>query len=220
VVSPHELGWCPPSSLLAHASPDGKLRGRLMPRCPFFFAGVLAMLCVTEVSAQELSFQSPIQGSRIEVASPPTRAARSGSRPGSESSLMQDPPNLVAFENLATVRRAAGTIFRGTVLSVQAPKATRGGEMETVQVTFRIDDAFRGVRRGQSLTIREWRGLWLAGERYRVGERVVLFLYPPSKLGLTSPVGGAVWTLRGGSTRDCERPSAEREAISGAATRS
>lgn len=33
-------------------------------------------------------------------------------------------------------------------------------------------------------------GLWEAGERYRRGERVVLFLYPPSKLGLTSPVEG------------------------------
>jgi hypothetical protein len=38
--------------------------------------------------------------------------------------------------------------------------------------------------------VREWAGLWEAGERYRAGERVLLYLYPPSKLGLTSPVGG------------------------------
>jgi hypothetical protein len=37
----------------------------------------------------------------------------------------------------------------------------------------------------------EWSGLWNAGERYRVGEQVLLFLYPNSRLGLTSPVGGA-----------------------------
>lgn len=43
---------------------------------------------------------------------------------------------------------------------------------------------------GQSLNIREWAGLWAKGERYRTGERVLLFLYPPSRLGLTSPVGG------------------------------
>ena len=30
----------------------------------------------------------------------------------------------------------------------------------------------------------------VGGQRYRVGERVLLFLYPPSKLGLTSCVGG------------------------------
>ena len=34
--------------------------------------------------------------------------------------------------------------------------------------------------------------LWSGAQRYRVGERVLLFLYPPSKLGLTSCVGGAV----------------------------
>jgi hypothetical protein len=94
------------------------------------------------------------------------------------------------FDNLTLVQRAAGTIFRGTVMSVQLLKAVRSGAMETMQVKFRVDEAFRGVRKGQSLTIREWSGLWVAGERYRVGEQVVLFLYPPSRLGLTSPVGG------------------------------
>jgi hypothetical protein len=47
------------------------------------------------------------------------------------------------------------------------------------------------VRSGRELVIRQWAGLWNAGERYRTGERVLLFLYPASKLGLTSPVGGA-----------------------------
>ena len=35
-------------------------------------------------------------------------------------------------------------------------------------------------------------GLWSSGQRYRVGERVLLFLYPPSKLGLTSAVGAEI----------------------------
>ena len=50
----------------------------------------------------------------------------------------------------------------------------------------------RGTSAGQSLTIHEWAGLWISGERYRVGERVLLFLYSPSKLGLTSPVAGGI----------------------------
>jgi hypothetical protein len=50
----------------------------------------------------------------------------------------------------------------------------------------------RGASAGQSLTIQEWAGLWTGGERYRVGERVLLFLYSPSKLGLTSPVAGGI----------------------------
>jgi hypothetical protein len=59
-------------------------------------------------------------------------------------------------------------------------------------VTFHIEQAMRGAAPGELLTIREWAGLWNSGERYRVGEHVLLFLYSPSKLGLTSPVGGAM----------------------------
>ena len=40
----------------------------------------------------------------------------------------------------------------------------------------------------RTVEIKEWAGLWQSGERYRPGERVLLFLYPPSRLGLTSPV--------------------------------
>ncbi len=50
----------------------------------------------------------------------------------------------------------------------------------------------RGTASGQSVTIHEWAGLWSRGDRYRVGEHVLLFLYPPSRLGLTSPVSGAM----------------------------
>jgi hypothetical protein len=50
----------------------------------------------------------------------------------------------------------------------------------------------RGASPGKNLTIHEWAGLWTSGERYRVGEHVLLFLYPPGKLGLTSPVAGAM----------------------------
>ena len=50
----------------------------------------------------------------------------------------------------------------------------------------------RGASPGKNLTIHEWAGLWTSGERYRVGEHVLLFLYLPGKLGLTSPVAGAM----------------------------
>jgi hypothetical protein len=91
---------------------------------------------------------------------------------------------------LVTLTRAAGAIFSGTVTSVHRIAATRSGEVETVQVIFHVEHAIRGTQTGQRLTIREWAGLWNAGERYRVGDRVLLFLYPPSRVGLTSPVGG------------------------------
>ena len=83
----------------------------------------------------------------------------------------------------------AGFIFRGRVLSVDRAKPGRGS-VTTVQVTFEVLEGIRGVRTGERLTIREWAGLWGAGQpRYRPGQELLLFLYPPSRLGLTSPVG-------------------------------
>ncbi|HZR56220.1 MAG TPA: hypothetical protein VFA74_05070 [Terriglobales bacterium] len=90
---------------------------------------------------------------------------------------------------LRRVTRNSGYIFAGTVMAIQ-PAMSSHNKLATVRITFRVDHAVHGVRRGQSLTMREWAGLWESGERYRVGQRLFLFLYPPSKLGLTSPVGG------------------------------
>jgi hypothetical protein len=99
--------------------------------------------------------------------------------PGSPHPVHPPPP----------VTQSSGYIFAGTVKSVERPAANENG-VATVQVTFHVDQGLRGVRSGQVLAIREWAGLWESGERYRPGERVLLFLYPPSKLGLTSPVQG------------------------------
>jgi hypothetical protein len=92
--------------------------------------------------------------------------------------------------NLHHLTKASGYIFAGTVQSVEhfSPSGTNG--IASTQITFHVDQAIRGVRNGQTLVIREWAGLWQSGEHYRVGERVLLFLYPFSKLGFTSPVGG------------------------------
>lgn len=88
--------------------------------------------------------------------------------------------------------RAAGMIFSGTVKSVERRPATRAQAVETVAITFHVENAIRGVTPGQDLTIFQWIGLWSSGQRYRVGENVLLFLYPPSKLGLTSCVSGSM----------------------------
>ena len=87
----------------------------------------------------------------------------------------------------------AGYIFKGTVISVQHSQPAGG--IAAVQVDFRVDQGVRNAVSGKTLTIREWAGLWEAGERYRVGERLILFLYPKSGLGLTSPVGGPMGHL-------------------------
>ncbi len=92
--------------------------------------------------------------------------------------------------SLSQLTRQAGYIFAGTVTKVERVIPSAANELATMRITFRVEQAIRGVRTGETLVMREWAGLWDADERYRAGERVVLFLYPPSKLGLTSPVGG------------------------------
>src|SRR5690349_5569785 len=86
---------------------------------------------------------------------------------------------------LPQISGAAGTIFSGTVTRIDHRATTSGAPVETVSVTFHVESAIRGVTSGENLTISQWIGLWSAGQHYRVGERVLLFLYPRSKLGLT-----------------------------------
>lgn len=92
--------------------------------------------------------------------------------------------------NLRALTRNSGYIFDGTVLAVERVAPNEESMVPAVQITFRVGQALRGTRNGQVLTIREWAGLWNSGDRYRLGERLLLFLYSPGKLGLTSPVGG------------------------------
>jgi len=84
--------------------------------------------------------------------------------------------------------QTAGMIFSGHVTAVGRGSGPAAPASTTV--SFQVEQAIRGVSAGQTLTIREWAGLWNSGERYHIGEHVFLFLYPPSKLGLTSPVAG------------------------------
>jgi len=131
------------------------------------------------------------------------------------SALASAPSDQAAAERLLGpqwkhLARRAGMIFAGTVLrtgprvaqnttSSDAPSnLRRGGDF--IELRFRIDRPIAGLHRGQILTIREWTGASSRQPALRSGERVLLFLYPPSRLGLTSPVGGAQGQIRLDST--------------------
>jgi len=62
----------------------------------------------------------------------------------------------------------------------------------SIQLSFRVDEPIVGVERGQVLTIHEWAGAWSMHRPMSKGEHILIFLYPPSRLGLTSPVGGSL----------------------------
>ena len=94
--------------------------------------------------------------------------------------------------SLRQMTRQSGYIFAGTVVSVGPVGPVNPNQLPVMRITFRVDQAIRGVRAGQLLEVRQWAGLWESGDRYHVGERLLLFLYPPSKLGLTSSVSGSL----------------------------
>ncbi len=97
--------------------------------------------------------------------------------------------------------RRAGMIFAGTVLTTATSVMTTQtaatdretpGTTPAVQLSFRVDEAIAGVDRGQILTIHEWAGAWSMHRPMTRGQHILIFLYPLSRLGLTSPVGGSV----------------------------
>jgi len=89
--------------------------------------------------------------------------------------------------------RRAGMIFAGTVLSTSARHdRAAAGATPSIEVIFRVDEPIAGVEHGQILTIHEWTGAWSMHRPMTTGQRILIFLYRPSRLGLTSPVGGSL----------------------------
>jgi hypothetical protein len=101
-------------------------------------------------------------------------------------------PRIVGtLPSLRELSRQSAYIFAGTVIAVEH-EPSNSGQLPVMRITFRVNQAIRGVADRQFLVLREWAGLWDSGDRYRVGQRLLLFLYRPSRLGLTSPVRGSL----------------------------
>jgi hypothetical protein len=87
---------------------------------------------------------------------------------------------------LREMTQLAGVIFAGQVMEVRRV----GGQTGVVEILFAVQDAVRGVS-GATYTVREWAGLWPAGDTpFVVGQRYLMLLHTPSAAGLSSPVGG------------------------------
>ena len=92
--------------------------------------------------------------------------------------------------NLREVTAHAGTILVGRVVSIKPTPPGSTDQVGCVQITLQVEQGIRGARAGEHFSFREWVGLWSEADRYRVGQRMMLFLYTRSTLELTSPVGG------------------------------
>jgi hypothetical protein len=116
----------------------------------------------------------------------------------------QQPDRVVAERVLGPrwkqLSRRAGMIFAGTVLAIEPAAATPTpttyrvgqGTPPSVQLSFRVDRPIAGVAQGQIVAINEWAGAWAMQRPLSKGQHVLIFLYPPSRLGFSSPVGGSM----------------------------
>ena len=93
-------------------------------------------------------------------------------------------------EALHQMSDSAGVIFIGEVTAIRSVTGANGSS-GIVEVDFRIDQAVRNCTPNTTYTLREWAGLWAAGDqRYRIGQRLLMLLHAPGPSGITSPVGG------------------------------
>ncbi|HEX2917127.1 MAG TPA: hypothetical protein VHN81_01320 [Edaphobacter sp.] len=84
----------------------------------------------------------------------------------------------------------AGIIFVGEVTAIRDTPGQQGAS-GIVEIDFRINQALRGCTAGSTYTLREWAGLWEAGDqRYRIGQRLLMMLHSPTDSGVSSPVDG------------------------------
>lgn len=157
----------------------------------YLLAGLSIVLAPLLSAAQDSVPRSPVHRSRsnylLPRAFPPKPPVRQPEQVSPPVSVY--PGNSSGLSGLV---RAAGIIFSGTVTRVEPRNRANGQTLSTVAITFHVENAVLGSTSGRELTIYEWAGLWSSGQRYRVGERVFAFLYPRSKLGLTSSVAGPI----------------------------
>jgi len=104
---------------------------------------------------------------------------------------------------LEQIVASSGFIFSGKVVNVWSEREVATGFIVTYS-TVAIDESLRGVNTGR-FTFKQYGGSYkglnviVADMSYfAMGEEVVAFLYPLSKVGLTSPVGVAEgkWTIQ------------------------
>jgi len=109
---------------------------------------------------------------------------------GSASGLMAISARTV---NLAEMVQYSGRVFYGRCIAVKDLSETAGG-MPVRLYRFEVREGLLGVEAGEIVEVRQLRSghgaMSIPGlPSYRKGEEVLLFLYPDSRFGLTSPVG-------------------------------
>ena len=115
----------------------------------------------------------------------------------------------VRLVNLSEMVRLADRVFLGKCLSVEE-QSEPSLSLPVVEYVFEVRHGIKGVQTGEKVVFRQVQSgqTGAAGipgvPSYRMGQEILLFLHPDSRLGLTSPVGLAQGVFRLETAREGE----------------
>ena len=89
--------------------------------------------------------------------------------------------------NLEEITNSADRIFTGVCEKIEEIEKDPVSNLTVIKYTFKITESVKGIN-SDEITFNQWKPTTVdAG--YVIGEKYVVFLYPNSRIGLTSPVG-------------------------------
>ncbi len=90
--------------------------------------------------------------------------------------------------NLEEVTDSADRIFSGTCISIEEIIDDPISHLEVVKYTFSIEDGVKGVGSQDQISFKQWKPTTKSAG-FSINKKYIVFLYPDSTLGLTSPAG-------------------------------
>lgn len=90
--------------------------------------------------------------------------------------------------NLEEITKDAEKIFAGECKEVEEIENDSESKLPVVKYTFKVTEPLKGVGENKVVTFKQWKPT-VNNAGYEVGKNYILFLYPESERGLTSPVG-------------------------------
>lgn len=90
--------------------------------------------------------------------------------------------------NLEEITSASNRIFTGICTNVEEIEDDTESKLPVFKYTFKIIESIKGLQGKEEITFKQWKPT-ARSAGYEQGQKYVLFLYPNSERGLTSPVG-------------------------------
>lgn len=90
--------------------------------------------------------------------------------------------------NLEEITSASDRIFTGTCTNVEETEEDPESKLPVFKYTFKITESIKGLEDKEQVTFKQWKPT-AKDAGYEIGKKYILFLYPNSERGLTSPVG-------------------------------